>query len=179
MKRRLSQFLRVLSHLIGLYIAFSAFITMTDLSAVAATIPARLGFLWQALLMGATPILCIVACIAVFLAAPVGNSSQKKFVRLVGVIPVLGRYCLFAVIVCGLTLLQLQALQFRASFYIQSLKLPDDVRPASPIPEKIQRDVGDKVLLRWGGGEGRIFFRKKDRAAVVRALEREHVAVEE
>jgi hypothetical protein len=178
--KRLLLFLRPLrhSHPLGLLIAFSAFMAMTDVAAVESIIPGQLGFR-QAQLLAATPILCVLVCLIVFLMSPVGNCSQYKPIRRIGRIPILGRYCVFAGIVCGAVLLGLLSLNLLASRSIQSLKLSGDISPLSVIPYQIQQDVGEGVTFRWRGGETRVFFLKEKRAAVEHALQKEHIAAEE
>lgn len=115
-----------MKHVLGLWIALSAFMIMTDLAAVEAIIPASLGFRWQAAFLEALPLLCVVGTLIVFWAAPVGNCSQSTLVRRIGRIPVLGRYLVFVGIVCGTVLLGMLALNVLTSSSIQSLTLPSN-----------------------------------------------------
>lgn len=179
--KRLFEFIRPVchSHLIGILIGFAAFQTTVDLAAVKAIIPTQLGFRWPAELLAGTPVLCVLGCLVVFIVSPVGNSSQHKLVRRIGAIPVLGRYCLFVGILYCVMLLELLFLNLCTSSSIQSLKLSGDVSPLSSVPDQIQKDAGGGVTFQWRGDETRIFFLKEKRAAVLRAIQKEHVKVEE
>ena len=175
--KRLFEFIRPLSHshLLGLLIGYAAFQTMVDLAAVEAVIPGQLGFRKQAVFLAATPILCVVGCLIVFIMLPVGNHSQFRLFRRIGMISVLGRYCLFAGIVCGMVMLELLILWTSSS--IQSLRLSGDVSDSSW--GQIQKDVGDGVTFRWRGYGTEVFFLKEKREAVLRAIQKEHVTVKE
>ena len=150
---------------------------MTGAAAVLARVLEPMGFVWQGGLLGATPILCVVGCLIVFLLAPVGNQSKYTLIRGIGRIPVLGRYFVFVGIVCGTVLLMLLSLYLLAFFSVQSLKLSGDVPPESSM--RIQQDVGDGVTFLSSEGETRVFFPPIKREAVRRALQKEHIETEE
>ncbi len=165
-----------MKHVLNLYIALSAFMITTDLAAVTATIPAMLGFRWQATFLQVLPLLCVGGSLIISLAAPVGNCSRFTLVRGIGRIPVLGRYLVFVVIVCGTVLLGMLALNVLTCSSIQSLKLPSNTPMA--IATRIYEDVGEGAVVRWGS-DTRVFFLSEKRAAVQRALEKEGITVEE
>jgi hypothetical protein len=152
---------------------------MADLAAAVAIIPGSLGFRWQAVLLGATPILCALGCLIAFLASPVGNRSQNALIRGIGRIPVIGRYLVYVGVVCGVVLLEALCLNWLASSSIQSFRLSGDVSPSSESPMRIRQAVGEGVTFRWRGDETRIFFLKEKRAAVLHAIQDEHIQPEE
>lgn len=165
-----------MKHVLGLLIAVPAFMMMTDLAAVSAAIPSALGFGWQATLLAALPLLCVVGSLIVSWCAPAGNCSRFTLIRGIGRIPVLGRYLVFVGIVCCTVLLGMLVLNVLTSSSIQSLTLPTNT-PRS-ITTRIHQDVGEGVVFRWRGDEVRVFFLKEKRAALQRALERESITVE-
>jgi hypothetical protein len=166
------------SHLLGLLVALFAMIGTTDIAAAAACIPGRLGFRWQATLVGATPISCAAVCLVMFLLAPVGNCSQHALIRGIGAISVLGRYCVFAVVVSVAVSVGVLFLNIITSSRIESLRLVGDLSPLSKTWGRINDDVGQGVVFRWAGYETQVFFLREKRAAVLHALEKEHIRVE-
>ena len=177
--KRLLAFLSPLchSHLIGLIFALSAFVTVTDLAAVVAIIPGQLGFRRQAELLAATPILCVLGCLVVFILSPVGNHSQYAPIRGIGKIPVLGRYFVFVAMVCVAEVLGSLSLNMLTSSSIESLRLSGDIPFESWT--RIHQDVGDGVAFRGSGRETRVFFLKEKREAVRRALQKENITAAE
>jgi hypothetical protein len=173
--RRLLAFLRPLchSHLNGLLIAFAAVIAMVDIEGVNAPILGALGLEWQAELLTVTPIICVLVCLIAFVSFPVGNNSRYALIRGIGRIPVFGRYLVVAGIVCGVVLL----LNFLLFSPVQSLKLSGDVSPESWA--QIEQDAGGGVTLGSGSRGTRVFFLEEKRAAVQRALQKEHIKAEE
>ena len=165
-----------MKNVLGVLIALGAFIAMTDLAVVAATIPAMLGFRWQATLLCALPLLCVMGSLIVFWGAPVGNSSKSTLVRSTGRIPVFERYLVFVGIICGTVLLGMLSLNVLTSRSIQSLTLPCNT-PMS-ITARIYEEVGEGVIFKWES-EKRVYFLKQKRTAVQRALEREGITIEE
>jgi hypothetical protein len=165
-------------HSTGLFIAFFAFMVMTDLAAVPASVLGPTGFKWQAEVLIATPILCVVACLIVFLLSPVGNRSRSKLIRGIGHVSVLGRYWLFAGVVCAVVLLELLILYIVMLTSLQSLTLLGDVPYESST--RIQQDAGEGVIIfRSNAGETRVLFRPEKRATVERALRKQHIEVKE
>ncbi len=150
---------------------------MTDVAAAGAIIPGQLGFGWQAGLLGAIPILCILGCLIVFSVSPVGCRSRHALIRGIGRIPVLGRYLAFAGIVCSAVPLASLSLHLVASSSIQSLKVSGDIPPESWM--RIRQDVGEGVTWVQRGSVTQVYFLKEKRAAVRRALEKEHIAAAE
>jgi hypothetical protein len=57
--------------------------------------------------------------------------------------------------------------------------LSSDIPPESSLPEKVQQEVGEGIMFQWRGDETRVFFLKEKRSAVERALQKEHITVEE
>ncbi len=165
------------SHAIGLIVAVLAFVGMSDVAAVATSIPGHLGFGWQAGLVMASPLLCVFVCLIVSNLAPVGNSSRNRAFRTVGRIPVLGRYLVFVSIGLGTVLLGVVGLHFLTSSSIQSLKLRGNVPTDAWV--RVYTDVGEGVVFRGTGGETEVFFLEEKRAAVERALDMEGLAAEE
>ena len=161
----------------GLMIAVSAFIAMSDVVAVEKIIPMDMGFRWQGEFLMATPISCAVGCLLVFLASPVGNDSRYTLQRGIGKIAIGGRYFLFAEIVCCAVLLGILSLNVVMSYYVQSLKLPDDI-PYQTISQ-IRRDAGPVVTSQSDARGRRLLFLKEKRAAVLRALQKEHISAED
>jgi hypothetical protein len=147
--------------------------TMTDVAAVEAITPRQLGFWWQGELLAATPILCVFGCLIVFLACPVSNCSRYGVVRGIGRIPTLGRYCVFCVIVWGAVLAAVPSLKFLMSFSVDSVKLPGQIPPESLT--RVIQDVGEGITFQESGGGTQVFFLKEKRAAVERALQKEHI----
>jgi hypothetical protein len=171
MMKQLMVFLGPLSHshLVGLLIAFFTFMAVTDVAAIQALIPRRMGLRWQAELLAATPILCVLGCLIAFLLSPVGNRSQYALIGGIGRIPVLGRYFIFAGIVCGAVLL-LNLLLF---FPVRSMKLSGNLSDESQM--RLRQEVGEGVVVR----DDKILFLEEKRAAVRRALQKEHIAFED
>lgn len=165
------------SHLIGLIFAVLAYVAMMDVASAVAVIPGQIGFGWQAVLVGAIPILCVLGCLVAFALSRVGNRSQYALIRGIGEIPVLGRYFVFVALVCGAELLGALSLDLFTSSSIRSLKLSGDV----PIElwGRVCQDVGGGVTFRGSGGETRVFFLKEKRDTVLCALQKEHITVEE
>jgi hypothetical protein len=161
------------SHLLGFLVAFCAFMMMTDVAAVGAIIPRRLGFWWQGDLLAATPIMCVLGCLIVFLACPVGNGSRYGVVRGIGRIPTLGRYCVFCVIVWVAVLAAVPSLKFLMSFSVDSVKLQGQISDESLM--RVMQGVGEGITFRESGGGTQVIFLKEKRAAVERALQKEHI----
>jgi hypothetical protein len=90
----------------GFLVALMAFITMTDLAATQANIPAQLGLRWQAEVVSATPLLCVIGCLIGFSLWPKGNRSKYALIRGIGRIPAGIRCLIFVGIMCGIMLLQ-------------------------------------------------------------------------
>jgi hypothetical protein len=162
---------------LGLMIAISAFITMTDVVAVETIVPMQMGFRWQGEVLRAAPISCAIGCLLVFLASPVGNDSRYTLQRGIGKITIGGRYFLFAEIVCCAVLLGILSLNVVVSYYVQSLKLPDKV-PYETISQ-IRRNAGPGITSQGDASGTRLIFLKEKRAAVLRALQKEHISAEE
>jgi hypothetical protein len=161
------------SHLLGFFVAFCAFMMAIDVTAVEAIIPLHLGFRWQGELLAATPILCVFGCLIVFLVCPVGNCSRYRVVRGIGRIPTLERYGVFCVIVWVAMLAAVPSLKFLMSFSVDSVKLQGQISPESLT--RVMQDVGEGITFRGSGGSTQVIFLKEKRAAVERALRKEHI----
>ena len=157
------------SHLVGFLIAFSTFMTVNDVAAVQAIIPRRIGLRWQAELLAATPILCVLGCLIAFFLSPVSNRSQYALIRGIGRIPVLGRYFIFAGTVCGAALL----LNFLLFFPVRSMKLSGNLSDESWM--RLRQEMGEGVVVR----DDKILFLEEKRAVVKRALQKEHIVFED
>ncbi len=173
------QFLRPLcdSHLLGLLFAVLAFVGMADVAVAAAMIPAGLGFGWQANLLAATPLLCVLGCLSVSILAPVGNRSRFTLVRGIGRIPILGRYLVFVVVGLGTVLLMASFMYLFVFSSVQSLELRGDV--PFETSTRIREEVGRGVTFQWAGDETKVFFLEEKRAAVERAIKKESLVVED
>jgi hypothetical protein len=150
-------------------IAFSTFMAVNDVAAVRSRIPRLMGLRWQAELLAATPILCVLVCLIPFLLSPVGNRSQYSLVRGIGRIPVLGRYFIFAGTVCGAALL----LNFLLFIPVRSMKLSGNLSDESQI--RLTQEVGEGVVVL----DNKMLFLEEKRAAVKHALQKEHIAFED
>jgi hypothetical protein len=108
MMKRLLAFVSPLCHSpsTGFLVALMAFITMTDLAATQAIIPAQFGLRWQAEVVLATPLLCVIGCLIGFRLCPKGNRSKYALIRGIGRIPAAIQYLTFVGIMCGIMLLQ-------------------------------------------------------------------------
>ena len=173
--KRLSGFLSPLlnSHLLGFLVALLAFQGAVDMAAAEAAIPVRLGFWWQGLLLGTTPISCVVGCLVIFLCARVGNQSHLRVVRAIGRIPVLGRYFVFVGVACGLVFLEVQSLRFVTSASIESLTFSRSL--SDPVWSRVEQQLHQDVVLQGRGYKTWVFFLKENRTTVLHALQKEHV----
>jgi hypothetical protein len=177
--KRLLQLLSPLchSHLIGLIFAFFGCITATDLAEAEAVIPGQLGFGWQITLLGATPILCALGCVIVFLVSPVGNCSRSVVTRGIGRIPILGRYLVFVGMACGAVLIEASCLNRFAFSSIESMTFSTRISDETWL--RMRQEVGEGVGIQWRGDVTQLFFLKDKRAAVECAIHKEHVAAKE
>jgi hypothetical protein len=168
------------SHLIGILIAFTTFMAMSDSAAVESChYPEWMGLQRQAEFLLFLPIMCVVGCLIGFILMPVGNNSRFRIIRGMGRIPILGRYCLFNTIMIGAVLLGVYFLRrsLDTSSTVESVKISRDI--SGDAFHHLQQEVGNEFMSRSWRGETRVYFLKTKRAAVMRALENAQIPVVE
>ena len=141
--------------------------------------PEWMGLQRQAQVLMYVPSMCVVGCLIGFVLMPVGNNSRYGFIRGIGRIPILRRYCLFGAIMIGAVVLGVYCFRrsLDTSSTVESIKISRDL--SNDAFYNIQQEVGHESLSRSWKGETRVFFLKTKRAAVMRALENEQIPVVE